>query len=163
MIIIMIMIMIIMIMIMIMIMMVIMIMIMIIIMIMIMIIMIMIMIMIMMVIMIIIIIIIIITTAQYTAAFPQRGSYLLESELLVYLIYRTGHQNWRDSPILFEKSCRFPLGTNSRSNTNFSFQFIASYVWYSMEKLAGDLLFGSKLVKLSILVISELPFVSVSK
>ena len=37
------------------------------------------------------------------------------------------------------------------SNTNF-FQFIASYVWYSMEKLADDLLFGLKLVKLSILL-----------
>ena len=33
--------------------------------------------------------------------------------------------------------------TNSRSNANFSFQFIASYVWYSMENLAGDLLLGS--------------------
>ena len=29
---------------------------------------------------------------------------------------------------------------------NFSFQFIASYVEYSMEKLAGDLLFGLKFV-----------------
>ena len=37
------------------------------------------------------------------------------------------------------------------SKANFSFQFIASYVWYSMEKLAGDLLFGLNLVKLSIL------------
>ena len=27
---------------------------------------------------------------------------------------------------------------------NFSFQFIASYVWYSVENLAGDLLLGSK-------------------
>ena len=31
-----------------------------------------------------------------------------------------------------------------RPKANFSFQFIASYVWYSMEKLAGDLLLGSK-------------------
>ena len=30
------------------------------------------------------------------------------------------------------------------SKANFSFQFIASYVWYSMEKLVGDLLLGSK-------------------
>ena len=30
------------------------------------------------------------------------------------------------------------------SKANFSFQFIASYVWNSMEKLAGDLLLGSK-------------------
>ena len=41
-----------------------------------------------------------------------------------------------------------PSSTNSRSNANFSFQFIASYVWYSMENLAGDLLLGLKLVKL---------------
>ena len=38
------------------------------------------------------------------------------------------------------------LSPNSRSKTNFSFQFIASYVWYSIEKLAGDLLLGLKLV-----------------
>ena len=38
-----------------------------------------------------------------------------------------------------------------RSKTNFSIQFIASYVWYSMENLAGDVLLGLKLVKLSIL------------
>ena len=44
-----------------------------------------------------------------------------------------------------------PFSPNSRSKENFSFQFIASYVWYSMENLAGDLLFGLKLVKLSIL------------
>ena len=44
-----------------------------------------------------------------------------------------------------------PLSTNSRSKANFFFQFIASYVWYSMEKLAGDLLSGLKLVKPSIL------------
>ena len=67
-----------------------------------------------MIIMIMIMIMIMIITTAYTAAFPQRGSYLLESELLVYLIYRTGHQNWRDSPILFEKSCRFPLNTKAR-------------------------------------------------
>ena len=30
------------------------------------------------------------------------------------------------------------------SKANFSFQFIASYVWYSIENLAGDLLLGSK-------------------
>ena len=46
---------------------------------------------------------------------------------------------------------RNPLSTNSRSRRNFSFQFMVSYVWYSMEKLAGDPLFGLKLVKLSIL------------
>ena len=34
------------------------------------------------------------------------------------------------------------LSTNSRSKANFSFQFMASYVYYSMEKLAADLLFG---------------------
>ena len=44
-----------------------------------------------------------------------------------------------------------PLSPKSRSKTNFSFQFTASYVWYSMENLAGDLLFGLKFVKLSIL------------
>ena len=32
------------------------------------------------------------------------------------------------------------------SKANFSFQFIASYVWYSMEKLAGELLLGLNLV-----------------
>ena len=45
-----------------------------------------------------------------------------------------------------------PFSTNSRPKANFSFQFMASYVWYSMEKLAGDLLFGLKLVKRSILL-----------
>ena len=44
-----------------------------------------------------------------------------------------------------------PLNPNSRSKANFFFQFIASYVRYIMEKLAGDLLFGLKFVKLSIL------------
>ena len=39
----------------------------------------------------------------------------------------------------------------SISKTYFSFQFIASYGWYSKENLAGDLLFGLKLVKLPIL------------
>ena len=34
----------------------------------------------------------------------------------------------------------------SRSTGNFSFQFIASYVCYSMESLAGDLLLGLKFV-----------------
>ena len=52
-----------------------------------------------------------------------------------------------------------PLSTSSRSNANFSFQFIASYVWYSMENLAGDLLFGLKLVKLSILPMLFIQFV----
>ena len=46
-----------------------------------------------------------------------------------------------------------PLGSNSWSNTKFSFQFLASYVWYSVEKLAGDLFLGLKFVKLSILPI----------
>ena len=36
------------------------------------------------------------------------------------------------------------LSPNSRSNANFSFQFIASCVCYSMENLAGDLLLGLK-------------------
>ena len=36
-------------------------------------------------------------------------------------------------------------------NASIFFQFIASYVCYSGEKLAGDLLFGLKFVKLSIL------------
>ena len=40
---------------------------------------------------------------------------------------------------------------NSRSKTNFSFQFIAIYVCYTKGILAGDLLFGLKFVKLSIL------------
>ena len=40
---------------------------------------------------------------------------------------------------------------SNRSKTNFSFEFIDSYVWYSMESLAGDLLFGLKFVKLAIL------------
>ena len=44
-----------------------------------------------------------------------------------------------------------PSSSNSKSKANFSFQFIASYVWYTVEKLAGDLLFGLKFVKLSIL------------
>ena len=35
-----------------------------------------------------------------------------------------------------------PLIPNSQSKTIFSFQFIASNVWYSREKLAGGLLFG---------------------
>ena len=46
----------------------------------------------------------------------------------------------------------------SRSNTNF-YQFMASYVWNSTEKLAGDLLFGLKLVKLSILPMLSIQFV----
>ena len=46
------------------------------------------------------------------------------------------------------------------SKTNFSFQFVASYVWYSMEKLTGDLLSGLKLVKLSILPMLFILFVS---
>ena len=29
------------------------------------------------------------------------------------------------------------LSPKSRSNANFFFQFIASYVWYSMEKLSS--------------------------
>ena len=43
------------------------------------------------------------------------------------------------------------IRVQSRPKANFSLQFMARYVWYSMEKLAGDLLFGLKLVKLSIL------------
>ena len=39
-----------------------------------------------------------------------------------------------------------PLNPNSRSNANFSFQFIVSSVWYSMEDLAGDFLLGLKFV-----------------
>ena len=39
-----------------------------------------------------------------------------------------------------------PLSPNSWSNANFSFQFMASYVWYTMDKLAGDLLLGLKFV-----------------
>ena len=46
---------------------------------------------------------------------------------------------------------RNPSSPNSRSKKTFSFQFVASYVWYSMEKSTGDLLFGLKFVKLSIL------------
>ena len=37
------------------------------------------------------------------------------------------------------------------NNFNFSFQFIVSYVWYSTENLAGDLLLGLKFAKLPIL------------
>ena len=44
------------------------------------------------------------------------------------------------------------LSPNSQSNPNFSFQFIANYVWYSMENLAGDLLLSLiKFVRLPIL------------
>ena len=32
------------------------------------------------------------------------------------------------------------------SKSNFSFQFIVSYVWYTVENLACDLLFGLKFV-----------------
>lgn len=35
----------------------------------------------------------------------------------------------------------------SRSNANFSFRFIASFLWYSTEKLPGDLLFGLNFLK----------------
>ena len=45
------------------------------------------------------------------------------------------------------------------SKANFSFQFMTTYVWYSMEKLAGDLLLGLKLVKLSILPMLFIQFV----
>ena len=41
------------------------------------------------------------------------------------------------------------LSPNSWSKANFSFQFIASYVWY--KNLAGGLLLGLKFIKLSIL------------
>ena len=51
------------------------------------------------------------------------------------------------------------MSTNSRSKANFSFQFMTSYVWYSMEKLSGDLLFGLKLVQLSILPMLFIQFV----
>ena len=47
--------------------------------------------------------------------------------------------------------CKVRTSSNSRSKANFSFQFMTSCVWYSMEKLAGNLLFGLKLVKLSVL------------
>ena len=56
-----------------------------------------------------------------------------------------------------------PLSPNSRSKTNFSFQFIASYVWYSMESLAGDLMLGVKLVKLSILPTLSIYLVQVGR
>ena len=48
-------------------------------------------------------------------------------------------------------SFSYLLSLNSRSKANFSFQFIASYLWYSKENLAGDLLFGLKFVEPSIL------------
>ena len=52
------------------------------------------------------------------------------------------------------------ISPNSRSNANFSFQFIASCVWYNMENLAGDLLLGLKFVsKLPILPTLFLDFV----
>ena len=45
-----------------------------------------------------------------------------------------------------------PSSPNSQSNSfQISFQIIASYVCYSMEKLPDDLLFGLKFVILSIL------------
>ena len=40
----------------------------------------------------------------------------------------------------------YNYGPNSRSNANFSFQFIANYVWWSMEYLAGDPMLGLKFV-----------------
>ena len=45
------------------------------------------------------------------------------------------------------------LSPNSWSTTNFSFQFIASYVRYSMENLVGDLSLGLKFVLLPILLL----------
>ena len=52
---------------------------------------------------------------------------------------------WKEMLIMigFNTITVTPISSNSRSNANFSFQFIASYVWYSTEKLAGDLLLGS--------------------
>ena len=56
-------------------------------------------------------------------------------------------------------SCKLnPLSLNSRSKSNFSFQFIASCV-VQYGELAGYHLFGSKLVKLSILPILFVQFV----
>ena len=50
------------------------------------------------------------------------------------------------------QTLQLTLSPDSRSKTNFSFQFIASYVWYSLENLAGDLLLGlTFVVKLPIL------------
>ena len=43
------------------------------------------------------------------------------------------------------------MSPNNQSETNFSFQLTASYVWYNMEKLEADLLLRLKFVKLSIL------------
>ena len=56
------------------------------------------------------------------------------------------HPQWMTS--VFTNRCvtKRILSPNSWSNTNFSFPFIASYVWYSMEKLAGDLLLEAKFV-----------------
>ena len=51
------------------------------------------------------------------------------------------------------------LSPKSWSKANFSFQFIASYMLYTMEKLAGDLLLGLKFVKLSILPTLFIQFV----
>ena len=39
-----------------------------------------------------------------------------------------------------------PLSPNGWSTANFSFQLIASYVWYNVENLSGDLLLGLKFV-----------------
>ena len=41
--------------------------------------------------------------------------------------------------------CMSVNSVNSLSNANFSFQFIANYVWYGIENLAGDLLLGLSL------------------
>ena len=56
---------------------------------------------------------------------------------------------WRNS--FLASGCYRPcllnplLSPNSRSKANFSFQFIAMCVWHTMEKCAGNLLFGSLL------------------
>ena len=52
-------------------------------------------------------------------------------------------------PLESKKICSDSLICNQQP-VSFSFQFIASYVWYSMENLAGDLLLGLKFVKLPI-------------
>ena len=55
-----------------------------------------------------------------------------------------------------------PVSWLDHDHIKFSFQFIVSCVWYSMEKLAGDLLLGSKFVQLSILPTLFIHFVQSS-
>ena len=62
----------------------------------------------------------------------------LVSNLIQFLIEESRFRLIKRNATL---TCSFtPLSPKSWSNANFSFQFIASYVWYSMENLPGDIL-----------------------